>query len=151
MAGSKRNVWLIVGLIVGLVGVASWIGLQWLQRAFTGVMAQGRQNYEEGTRLGRSLTATACLDTAFVRHARVPSGSMSQQITEGVFLEGCLHTGTPDSLCASIPPTGNLTEMMRFSVWSVEQCRARGLTDRNCPRLFQAVSNHCRRGKGERG
>ncbi len=110
MSGSKRNVWLIVALVVSL------------------------------------LTATACLDTAFARHARVPSGSMSQQITEGVFLEGCLHTGTPDSLCATIPPTGNLTEMMRFSVWSVEQCRARGLTDRNCPRLLQAVANHCRRG-----
>ncbi len=129
MSGSKRNVWLIVGLIVVLVGVASWTGVRWLQRAFTGVMAEGRQNYEDGTRLGQSLTATACLDTAFARHARV----------------------TPDSLCASIPPTGNLTEMMRFSVWSVEQCRARGLTDRNCPRLLQAVSNHCRRGKGERG
>ncbi len=151
MSGSKRNVWLIVGLIVSLVGVASWIGVRWLQRAFTGVMAEGRQNYEDGTRLGQSLTATACLDTAFARHARASSVSMSQQITEGVFLEGCLHTGTPDSLCTSIPPTGNLTEMMRFSVWSLEQCRARGLSDRTCPRLLQAVSNHCRRGTGERG
>jgi hypothetical protein len=145
MSGSNRNVWLIVGVTLGLVALGSWIGFRWLQRAFTGVMAEGRQSYDEGTRLGRSLTATACLDTAFARHARAPSGSMGQQITEGVFLEGCLGTGTPDGLCDSIPPTGNLSQMMRFSVWSVEQCRVHGLTDRNCPRLLQAVSNHCRR------
>ena len=144
MAGSKR-VWLIVGLSLGLVALGSWIGFRWLQRAFTGVMAEGRQYYEEGTRLGRSLTATACLDTAFARHARAPSGSMGQQITEGVFLEGCLRTGTPDGLCDSIPPSGNLKQIMRFSVWSVEQCRAHGLTDRNCPRLLQPVANDCRR------
>jgi len=146
MAGSKRNVWLIVGLMLGLVALGSWIGVRWLQRAFTGVMAEGRQYYEEGTRLGRSLTATACLDTAFARHAHAASVSMSQQITEGVFLDGCLRTGAPDGLCDTIPATGNLTEMMRFSVWSVQQCRVRGFTDRNCPRLLQAVSNHCRRG-----
>ena len=151
MSGSKRNVWLIVGLMLGLVALGSWIGWRWLQRAFTGVMAESRQNYEEGRLLGRSLTATACLDTAFARHARAPSGSMSQQITEGVFLEGCLRTGTPDALCDSVPPTGSLSQMMRFSVWSVEQCGARGLTDRNCPRLLQAVSNHCRRGTAASG
>jgi hypothetical protein len=144
MAASKR-VWLIVGVMLGLVALGSWLGFRWLQRAFTGVMAEGRQYYEEGTRLGRSLTATACVDTAFARHARASSVSMSEQITEGVFLEACLRTGAPDGLCDSIPAMGNLKEMVRFSAWSVEQCRARGLTDRNCPRLLQAVSNHCRR------
>jgi len=151
MSGSKRNVWLIVGLVVGLVALGSWIGVRWIGRAFTGVLAETRQYYDEGTRLGRSLTATACLDTAFAHHARAPNGSMGQQITEGVFLEACLRTGAPDGLCDTIPPAGSLTEVMKFSVWSLQQCRARGLTDRNCPRLFQAVSNHCRSGAGQRG
>ncbi len=144
MAGSKR-VWLIVGLSLGLVALGSWIGFRWLQRAFTGVLAEGRQYYEEGTRLGRSLTATACLDTAFARHARASSTSMGQQITENVFLEACLRTSTPNGLCDSVPATGNLKELLRFSAWSVAQCRARGLTDRSCPRLLQSVANDCRR------
>jgi len=39
MAGSKP-VWLIVGLSLGLVALGSWIGFRWLQRAFTGVLAE---------------------------------------------------------------------------------------------------------------
>ncbi|PYP09370.1 MAG: hypothetical protein DMD59_09045 [Gemmatimonadetes bacterium] len=151
MAGSKSRVWLIVGMIVTLAAAGSWAGYRWLQGAVAGLMVEGRKRYEEGTRLGSSLTATGCLDTAFARHARAPTASMSGQINEGVFLEACLRVSTPSGVCDSIPPTDNLKEIMRFSVWSVQQCRARGLEDRSCPRLLQAVANDCRRRKAGGG
>ncbi len=138
-------------MIVTLAAAGSWAGYRWLQGAVAGVMVEGRRSYEEGTRLGSSLTANACLDTAFARHPRVPTGSMSGQISEGVFLDACLRASTPTGICDTIPPTDNLKEIVRFSAWSVEQCRARGLEDRGCPRLLQAVANDCRRRKAGGG
>jgi uncharacterized membrane protein len=86
-----------------------------------------------------------CLDTAFARHARNASRSMGQQISETIFLESCLRASTPSGICDTIPSADNLKGILKFQAWSIEQCRARGLADRNCPRLLQAVSNECRR------
>ena len=142
---AKSKVLLIVVVIVALMAAGTWIGVRWAKGAFTGMMAAGRQEYDAGTQLGQSITENMCLDTAFVRHAQTTNRSMGRQISETIFLQSCLRASTPSAICDSIPATDNLKGLMRFSSWSVEQCRARGLTDGGCPRLLQAVSNECRR------
>jgi hypothetical protein len=145
MAGSKSNVVWIVAVIIALTAAGTWLGIRWLRGAVTGMVEAGRQENEAGNRLGQTVTQSICLDTAFARHARTTRRSIGQQISETVFLESCLHASAPSGICDSIPATDNLKGIMKFSAWSIAQCRARGLTDRNCPRLLQAVSNECRR------
>ena len=142
---SKSNVVLIVVVIVALMAAGTWIGVRWAEGAFTGMMTEGRQEFDAGTQLGQAITENMCLDTAFARHARTTNRSMGRQISETIFLQSCLRASTPSGICDSIPPTDNLKGLMRFSSWSIEQCHARGLTDGSCPRLLQTVSNECRR------
>ena len=145
---SKSNVVMIVLVIVALMAAGTWIGVRWLRGAFTGMVAEGRQEYDAGTQLGQSITDGMCVDTAFARHGRTTNRSMGRQITETIFLESCLRASTPSGICDTVPATDNLKDIMRFSAWSVKQCQARGITDRSCPRLLQAVSNECRRRSG---
>ena len=141
---SARRNWLVGGLIAGaLIAVLSVLGYQWVRRAGAHLMDQARQSVREGQRVGRSITTEACVDTAFARH--VASGGFSTQVTEEVFLEGCLRTAAPTGMCDTVPATGGISGIVKFSQWSIAQCRARGVTDGNCPRLFQAVMHYCDR------
>jgi hypothetical protein len=142
---SKSNVLMIVLVIVALMAAGSWIGWHWLQRAATGMVEESRQEYDAGTRLGRSVTESMCVDTAFAQHARTTNRSMARQISENVFLESCLRASTPTAMCDTIPATDSFKGIMKFSMWSVEQCRLRGVGDRGCSRLLQVVSTECGR------
>jgi hypothetical protein len=142
----KNKLWL-VGVMVVLVILGTWMGYRWLRGAWAGLLVDSRQTYEEASALGRTLTATACIDTAFARHARLTSSSLGQQFTENLFVEGCLRWSTPTVMCDSVPKVRGVREMLHFSVWSTEQCNQRGLHDRNCPHLLQPLIAYCERQK----
>jgi hypothetical protein len=142
---SKTNVVMIVLVIVALMAAGTVIGWRWLQRAATGMVQESRQEYDAGTTLGQSVTENMCVDTAFAQHARTTNRSMARQISENIFLESCLRASTPSGMCDTIPTTDSFKALMKFSMWSVEQCRLRGLSDRGCPRLLQVVSSECGR------
>jgi hypothetical protein len=144
----KNKLWL-VGVMVVLIGVGTWLGYRWLRGAWGGFVVDSRETYEQGANLGRTLTATGCLDTAFVRHARLSRTSLSHQITENLFVESCLRWSAPTAMCDSVPKVEGLRDMLRFTAWSTQQCQQRGLRDRNCPRLLQPLIGYCERLSGK--
>jgi len=152
MTGPKNKLWLVV-VMIALVVVGTWTGYRWLKGAFAGLVVDSRETYEQGRALGRTITADACLDTAFARHARLGSASFGRQVTEGVFLESCLRTSTPTAaVCESVPAADNISGMVRFSAWTIEECHRRGFNDRSCPRLLQSLNRYCgTRGAGAGG
>jgi hypothetical protein len=141
----KQRVWIIVGVSVAVTAIVGLVSVRWAQRAFRSVLAESQVVYAEGRALGRTLTANACVDTAMARHARAGGSSFGKQIHEGVFLEACLGASAPTDMCDNVPSAEGLRGMVRFTQWSQEQCTQRGLRDRGCPPLYQAVMHYCGR------
>ena len=144
MAKPTRALWFIAGLVVGLLVIVMARGYQRFKSGGF-VLASTKQRMQEGTALGRSLTADACIDTFFVQHVRTSRESRLDWINEGLFLESCLDVSRPTTLCDTVPRSTTLADMIRFASWSVEQCRLHGKLDLNCPHSLKAVSHYCDR------
>lgn len=141
MAISTGRIWLIAGVV--FVVVVCWAGYRWARGAWTGLIDDTRVAYQQGRAHGQSLTATTCVDTALARH--VPGGAlaMRQGVREQIFLQGCLQASTPTALCDTVPSAQDVKGMLRFSAWTIDQCRRRGFRDRACPRVLQALARYC--------
>jgi hypothetical protein len=125
-------------LFVGVValGYVSW------RRNWSGVKEDGLISYENGQALGWSVTSSACLDTAFVRHRPRGVLELGGKLNEQLFLEGCLAASTPTpKLCDNIPPKHD--SFVRFAEWTVKECRRHQLWDRDCPLLLDVLATHC--------
>jgi hypothetical protein len=86
------------------------------------------------------------VDTLFARHAPTGSRSVTQELKERGFLEGCLGASTPiPTMCDTILVQDDVKSLLRFAAWSVEQCRLRGLRDESCPRVLKGLAHYCAR------
>ncbi len=145
MTSSRRWIW-IVGAIAGLIVIGTWMGYRWVTRALAGLGEDTRSSFQAGAALGSSLTASACLDTAFARHPSHAKASVVGQFGEVFFVEGCLRTSTPSpALCVDVPAPESVKGLLRFSAWSIEECQRRRLRDPNCSRLLQPLLGYCQR------
>lgn len=144
MLGSRRF-WIVLTVAVVLAGGAVWVSYRWARQSFAGIVAETRESFNEGRALGRTVSTAACLDTAFTRHPAPSQQSMRHEISEGIFLEGCLRgtTAGHTELCDTIPAAEGVKGVLRFSAWSAEQCHLHNLDDRSCPRVLQAVYRYC--------
>jgi hypothetical protein len=136
---SKR--WIIGGLVALVLG--GWLGFLWVRSEFMDLVGDTRPVYEEGAALGATITANACLDTAFARHPRYVNAGFGDALNEIAFLEGCLRASTPTAMCDSVPEQHGVRDALRFEEWARERCRDRGMTDRHCSRLFGPVGRYC--------
>jgi hypothetical protein len=140
LARSGRTLWLVSGLGAALLVAAGYV---WMRRTSGAILAEAKRNFEQGKTLRQSLAANTCLDTFFVHHAANPSGSMSHEVNEEVFLEGCLRTSTPTAFCDTVPQTTTVSGLVRFAAWSADQCRLHALADESCPHALKAVMHYC--------
>lgn len=132
----------VIFAILGAVVVLGAVGFVWVRRAATRLMEQGRVALEAGQRAGRSLTAAACVDTVFARHARTDA-SLGTQLNERLFFDGCLNASEPSpDMCTDVPPEGAIARVAR---WALQQCQARGLSDPSCPSLLLPLPEYCGR------
>lgn len=118
------------------------MGAVWWRRNWAGMKEDARISYENGQTLGWSVSSSACLDTAFARHRPHGVLGLGGKINEQAFLEGCLAASTPTpKLCENIPAKSD--GFLRFTRWSVDQCRRRQLLDQECPSLLDVLATHC--------
>ncbi len=141
LALPTRTRWMLAAVAAVLIVAA--VGYLWVRKASTAILAEAKQSFEAGRAVGQSLVANVCLDTFFVRHATSTESGMRHEIDEEVFLEGCLRTSTPTALCDTVPSTSDVSGIVRFSTWSVAQCRLRSFADAGCPRALKAIMHYC--------
>jgi hypothetical protein len=128
---------ILFGLGVALVS-ASYV---WWTKHKDQLIAQGKAARAEGETFGRNHPADACLDEALSRNASC-AGLMCEVRTK-LFLSGCLGVSqVPPGFCEGVPAP---SEIIASARWALAQCAARHRSDQACPRLLQALQEHCRR------
>ena len=144
-SGSNRTLFIVLGVVGGLLVLLVLLGYVWWQRTGSAVVRAATASYQQGRELGHSLTAEACVDSVMAHHAAVASGqSFTDMVGERVFFDGCLTTSQPSAgLCDTIPARGDVMQGVR---WATEQCRLRRLGDSQCPQLLLTpLQQHCAR------
>ena len=141
---TKNRVALVFGLLA-VVLVVGGIAFVWVRGAVDRFVSAGQQVMSEGRTLGQSITAAACVDSAFARYPRDRAVSIGEGVTHKVFLEGCLGTAAPSPELCSDAPAGDQATIVQVSLWARRACAARGVNDQTCPQLMLSVHDYCGR------
>lgn len=139
--------WLKVVLIVGglllVLFVASLVGLFFLAKKYVPEMVEaGKQNIEEGRRVGRLTDNEGCVAEAVTRHKHAEG--IGDLFKGPFFLQACLEASRPTpGFCDDVP---DRLEFMKSAHWQLDECKRYGFKpESQCGQLFQQVQQFCER------
>jgi hypothetical protein len=148
---ATKTVRWIIGLAFGLVGCLVLAVYLWWHSSGAAFFKGTATNMMDGRRIGRLITASACVDSGLARNAanmselRAKGDTIKPNMTAltaaPVFLEACMSVSQPSpELCVGIPPR---TERNRSMTWAGEECRRRKVEDRDCPTMMLTLQLAC--------
>jgi hypothetical protein len=121
-----------------LIGAGAWY---WWDRHSGELIEAAKVAVADGQKSGRRLEEAACVVLALERHKADWNRSMASTVRNGLWLNGCLDTASPQQrFCEGVPPADS---PVAIGVWAGSSCVQHGYSDPYCQTLFQNISKYC--------
>ena len=144
----------IIGIAFGLFGCLVLSVFLWWHSSGSALFHGVADNMLEGRRLGKSMTATVCVDTAIARQSAAiavqkakgdsTKPDIAALMAPSLVLQGCLSVAQGgDELCQNVPLQNK--DRQATEAWASDECRRRQAGSRDCAPIMAGVQVYCAR------
>src|SRR5689334_10170847 len=144
----------IIGIAFGLFGCLVLSVFLWWHSSGSALVHGVADNMMEGRHLGKTVSATVCVDTAIARQGAAVAAAKAKAdstrpdiaalMAPSMLLQGCLSAAQGgDELCQNVPL--QTKDRQATEAWASDECQRRRAESRSCAAILAGVQVYCAR------